>query len=200
MALGGWSFQIYPVEIDESPLPGETPLNYVLRLARTKAADAAQKFPSGNIVIAADTAVIEEGNILGKPTNEREAFNMLLGLRGGIHQVCTALTLVQSPHGKLVTDTCTTNVWMRNYSDPEMQAYIATGDPLDKAGAYAIQNREFNPVERLEGCYANVVGLPVCHLINLLAGFGIFPQKDAVGICQDSTTYQCTLRTLVLEE
>ncbi len=200
MALSGWSFQLCPVEIDESPLPGETPLDYVLRLARNKAVGAAQKFPPGSIIIAADTAVIDGGKILGKPTNETEAFSMLRGLRGRIHQVYTALALIQCPHGKLVTDTCVTDVWMRNYSESEMQTYIATGDPLDKAGAYAIQHRGFNPVERLDGCYANVVGLPVCHLTHLLADFGTFPQKDAAGICLDSTNYHCTIRTLVLEE
>jgi MAF protein len=200
MTLGGWSFQSYPVEIDETPIPGETAKDYVLRLAKEKAVGAAQKFPPGKFVIAADTAVVDGGKILGKPANKMEAFEMLRGLRARIHQVFTALALLPGPPNKLVTDVCITNVWMRDYGDSEMQTYIDSGDPLDKAGAYAIQHSGFNPVERLEGCYANVVGLPVCHLTHLLARFDIFPPENAIGICQDTTNYQCTLKTLVLSE
>ena len=139
---------------------------------RAKPATVAGRSPLDDIIIAADTTVVDEGQILGKPANAYEAESMLRRLRGREHQVFTALAVVRRSEGFLALDWCVTQVPMRTYSDEEMYAYIATGDPLDKAGAYAIQHPDFSPVANLEGCYANVMGLPLCHLKRTLDAAG----------------------------
>ncbi len=168
-----------PADVDESLLPGELPQVYVRRLAEMKARAVLSRVEQSPreallqrfVVIAADTAVVDGTDILGKPEDAAEAEAMLRSLRGRIHQVYTGLAAL-AVGGRLLNDICVSEVVMRDYSDAEMMAYIASGDPLDKAGAYAIQHAGFRPVERLQGCYANVMGLPLCHLVRLLAGFG----------------------------
>jgi len=198
LALGGWSFRITPVEVDEAPLPGEHPRLYVLRLAENKARAAAARSDSGAIVVAADTTVADGGRILGKPSDAVEADAMLRSLRGRTHQVYTALAVYQPSTGQLLTDWCLTDVPMRDYTDEEMHAYIATGDPFDKAGAYAIQHPEFNPVDQLTGCYANVMGLPLCHLSRTLAKLGVKPEADIAQACQSTLFYSCLIYQQVL--
>jgi MAF protein len=178
LALGGWKFQVKPAELDESILPDEPPDDYVRRLARQKALAVAANSSPDSLIVAADTSVVHENEILGKPADEREADLILRRLRGRCHQVYTGLAVLRTADGALLGDVCTTNVFMRDYSDAEIQAYIATGDPLDKAGAYAIQHTGFDPVERIEGCYANVVGLPLCALTRLLYQLGIAPPDE----------------------
>jgi len=191
-------FQVRPVEVDESQDPGEAPSAYVLRLAKTKALACAAFDEMDLTIIAADTAVVDRNAILGKPKDMAEAREMLLLLRGRTHQVYTGIAVLKMSDGSLVTDLCVTDVPMRTYSDKEMDAYIASGDPLDKAGAYAIQHPEFHPVESLTGCYASVMGLPLCHLTRSLQKIEIIPKNDIPKECQSSLGYICPIFTRVL--
>jgi septum formation protein len=123
------------------------------------------------VILAADTMGIDKnGMILGKPRDADDARRMLKALRGRAHQVYTCLTVLAVPANIRITELVGTTVYMRDYTDAEIDAYIATGDPFDKAGSYAIQHAGFHPVERIEGCYNNVVGLPLCAVKRALAG------------------------------
>ena len=205
LALGGWEFVVLPVDVDENPLPGEEPLDYVLRLAGDKGRAAAGKVIATSekqedfIVIAADTTVVDGKTILGKPVDEVEAENMLRNLRGRVHQVYTALAVIRLSDGAMLTDWCATDVPMRHYSDAEMFAYIHSGDPMDKAGAYAIQHAGFHPVDALQGCFANVMGLPLCHLARTLAQIGAPPPVDIARACQTEIDYNCPIFERVLQ-
>jgi len=194
LALGGWSFTVLPADVDESPLPGEAPGNCVLRLAGSKA-NAVSSIPGGTVV-AADTAVAIDGILLGKPRDQAQAAEMLRLLRGRRHQVHTGIAVRRGD--TLVTDLCTTSVPMRPYTDEEIEAYVATGDPLDKAGAYAIQHADFHPVESLGGCYASVMGLPLCHLVRTLRQVGVAPAADVPAACQAYLQYTCPISAAVL--
>jgi len=203
--LGGWKFRVSPVDVDERSLPGEEPLDYVLRLAMSKGqAAAGQVFaiadPAEDVfVVAADTTVVDGNMILGKPADEDEAERMLRSLRGRVHQVYTALTVLRRSDGSIRTDWCATDVPMRDYSDAEMMAYIRTGDPMDKAGAYAIQHSGFHPVDNLQGCFANVLGLPLCHLARTLIQAGAPPRRDIAQACQKEINYACPIFQKVLK-
>jgi MAF protein len=186
LSLAGWPFTVRPVEIDERPRPGEPPRGYVLRLALAKAQAAAGLAAPGEVILTADTTVADGERILGKPADAAEARAMLRGLRGRAHTVYTAIGVFDAASGRAATDLCSAQVWMRSYADEEMEAYIASGDPFDKAGAYAIQNARFSPVERFEGCYACIVGLPLCHVVRLLAPFGFEPALRAETACPDA--------------
>lgn len=198
LALGGWKFQVHPAEVDENQIPGESPGPFVLRLAKAKAHTCAASAREDLTILAADTAVVDRNNILGKPKDVAEAREMLLRLRGRTHQVYTGIAVLKKSTGYLGMDLCITNVPMRAYSNKEMETYIASGDPLDKAGAYAIQNPQFHPVESLNGCYASVMGLPLCHLTRSLQKIEINPQKDIPVECQSSLGYTCPIFTEVL--
>jgi MAF protein len=204
LTLGGWTFKIIPAEIDERPLANEQPQDYVLRLAEEKARAAVEGLRLAPpllrdvIVIAADTTVADGMDILGKPEDSRQAEAMLRRLRGRVHTVFTALVVLRTSDGALLSDCCRTEVPMRKYSDEEMAAYIASGDPLDKAGAYAIQHDVFNPVESLWGCYANVMGLPLCHLTRTLEKLGVRPIGNIPQACQAALSYACPVYAQVL--
>jgi MAF protein len=144
-------------------------------------------------VVAADTTVVHENEILGKPDNPGEAVEILQRLRGRRHQVFTGLAVLRRDDGNLLTDICVTDVFMRDYRAAEIEAYVATGDPLDKAGAYAIQHVGFDPVERIQGCYANVVGLPLCALTRLLRQLDEEPPVDITEQCRPATDNWCAL-------
>ncbi len=171
----GLAFDVQPADVDERPLPGEAPEALALRLSRAKADVAARRAPEA-LVVAADTLVVLGDIVLGKPASPEEASAMLRSLRGRTHRVLTGLTLRQASLAYESTQLADTPVLMRAYADDEVRAYVASGDPLDKAGAYAVQNHRFAPVARLEGCYANVVGLPLCHLYRALARRGVQPR------------------------
>lgn len=198
LSLGGWMFTALVPDTDESRLPGESPAEYVVRLAETKARAVASQAHGENIIIGADTAVVDGETILGKPVDATEAAQVLRRLRGHIHQVYTGIAALRATDGKLVTDLCITDVPMRNYSDEEIDAYVRTGDPLDKAGAYAIQHPWFQPVEKMEGCYASVMGLPMCHLVRVLQRLGLSPAKDVPAGCQTSLEYHCPVSSAIL--
>jgi septum formation protein len=191
LALSGWIFRVLPADVDETPLEGEPVDEYVLRLAAVKARAVAPFAEDGELILAADTTVADQGVILGKPEDAQEAFQMLSALRGRVHQVHTAVAVHDPADGRLHTDLASTDVPMRAYTDDEIQAYIATGDPFDKAGSYAIQHPGFKPVDSLGGCYANVVGLPLCHLERLLKQFGVASQEDIPQACQKTLGYDC---------
>lgn len=199
LALGGWSYHIQPVDVDETPHKGESAPDYVRRLAESKARAAAREGAAG-LVLAADTTVADQAGLLGKPRHAAEARSMLLRLCGHTHQVFTALAVLHTSSGQLLTDLCVTDVPMRRYSEIEIQDYIASGDPLDKAGAYAIQHAGFHPVERLAGCYANVVGLPLCHLARMLRSLAVFSPADVPQTCQAALGYQCPVYEQILAQ
>lgn len=183
LSLTGWPFTVRAVEIDERPLPGEDPANYVSRLAEGKARAAGALVGSGDLVLAADTTVADESRILGKPETPDEAWEMLRSLRGRAHLVYTAICVFDPQAGRLMNDLSASRVWMRDYDDAAIAAYIASGDPFDKAGAYAIQNTAFHPVERIEGCYNCVVGLPLCRVVQTISRVGLVPPNEITAEC-----------------
>jgi len=199
LALGGWNFTVSVVDVDENQIPGEAPGDYVLRLAKMKALKSAENTRDDSVVIAADTAVVVDRNdILGKPVDDEDAARMLKRLRGRTHQVYTGLALLRLSDGHLLSDLSVTDVPMRAFSDAEIDAYVQTGDPLDKAGAYAIQHADFHPVENLKGCFASVMGLPLCYLTHLLEQFDIFPDTNVGVRCQIELQYDCPISDAIL--
>jgi len=196
LALADWMFSVVVADVDESMHANESPADYVLRLAETKAR-AVTAHPD-QLVLAADTTVVDGNDILGKPKDNVEAFAMLTRLRGHTHQVYTGVALLRQSDGLLLKELCVTDVPMRNYSDEEMQAYIQTGDPLDKAGAYAIQHSRFRPVASMSGCYASVMGLPMCHIVRMLRKMDVPPHADVPAKCQTLLEYHCPVSCAIL--
>ena len=180
-------------EFDETPLPCEAPAHLATRLAQTKA-QAAITGPD-TLILSADTVVDFDCESLGKPADAEEAREMLRRLREGRHQVHTGVALACSgrlgPDGETHVRRVTTDVAMRPYTDEEIDAYIATGDPMDKAGAYAIQHQEFHPVDQIQVCYANVVGLPLCAVVRLLHDAGWTFSVDVPALCYLHFGYRC---------
>jgi MAF protein len=198
LSLAGWEFTVSVADVDETPLEKETPAAYVLRLAETKARTIAERIDSGHLILAADTTVVDGREILGKPSDEAEAVGMLTRLRGRTHQVYTGIALLRRDDGLLLTDLCITDVPLRPYTDEEIRAYVATGDPLDKAGAYAIQHPGFRPVARMDGCYASVMGLPLCHVVRLMRKVNLPPAVDVPADCQTLLEYPCPVFPSIL--
>lgn len=161
----GVSFDSVAAGVDERPEPGEPPRLLARRLARAKALVAARLYPD-RVALGADTVVVLDHTSLGKPAAASAASAMLRSLRAREHSVITAVSTARwdgktdGEQPLCWTRHATTRVWMRDYSDAEIEAYVRSGDPFDKAGSYAIQNEGFHPVARLDGCYLNVVGLP----------------------------------------
>jgi MAF protein len=199
-ALGDWQFRVSAAEIDESILAGEQPADYVKRLALEKAQAIADRAGADEWIVAADTTVVDGAQILGKPADAQQAAEMLRQLRGRVHQVFTSLAVMRKADGAVFRDFCVTDVAMRDYSDDEITTYVASGDPLDKAGAYAIQHRGFSPARPLRGCYANVVGLPLCHLLRTLRKAGCQPRGELPQACQAALEYACPVYEMILEE
>jgi nucleoside triphosphate pyrophosphatase len=201
-ALLGLPFSTASADVDESPHAGEPPDQMVVRLSQTKVQQASGGIGippyTDAVIIAADTTVSLDGNPLGKPVDEADAWRMLRALRGRTHQVHTAITLLDTRTCQTLSDLATTDVPMRDYGDDEIAAYIATGDPLDKAGAYAIQHDGFHPVAEMRGCFANVMGLPLCHLTRTLRALGIEPSADMPTACQSHIHYECPVFAAIL--
>lgn len=183
MTESGLPFQVIPSNAPEEPLDGETAEAMVRRLSRDKAMVVASRQGAG-FVIGADSTVVLDGRAIGKPEDAADARRMLLDLRGTAHQVTTGLTVVNAATGESLTGHLTANILMRNFTDEEMEQSIASGTPMDKAGAYAVQDPVFRPAtlqpglpgqtgkSGQSGCYTNVVGLPLCRLAEMLQQLG----------------------------
>ena len=199
---------ISPTADEQPRRPAETPEDFVVRLSAAKAREvsylilspstvggqnggASRLIPSPSmgegqdggvspaaLVIGADTAVVVDGEVLGKPAHRAEAFEMLRRLRGRTHRVMTGVTVVDAVSRRAASTSRTTDVLMRRYADDEISAYVDTGSPFDKAGGYAVQDPVFAPAESVDGCYLNVVGLPLCDTLDLLAGMGADADLD----------------------
>jgi septum formation protein len=195
ISLLGVPFVIRAADVDERQLDGESPADMVVRLSQAKARsiDAARR---DELIIAADTVVALDGQVLGKPAGPDEAVQMLRLLRGRLHHVYSGVSAWHPASGRLVSDLSDTAVWMRDYADDQIARYVDSGDPLDKAGAYAIQHPAFDPVARVEGCWLSVMGFPLCHLGRALAQFGVSVDPDAPGACRVFSQRDCSVPPL----
>jgi septum formation protein len=169
----GIDFEVMAPHINEDQRPGEAPLEYALRLAEEKAQTVARHRPRGP-VLGADTIVVVDGEVLGKPVDATDAVRMLRRLSARAHQVSTAVSLAL-PDGGADTRSCTTQVYFRKLTEDEIQQYVAGGEPMDKAGAYAIQGGAAHWADRIEGEYSNVVGLPLSLVTDMLRTNGLLP-------------------------
>src|SRR5580700_10877751 len=164
----GIFFTVRALPVDETPLPGERPEDYVQRLAEAKAM-AVPSAPS-EVVLGADTTVVVDGEMLGKPADAADARRMIAMLAGRRHRVLTGICLKRG--AEKVRDWAVTEVWFAPMSAAEIEEYAASGEPMDKAGAYAIQGLASKYVEKIEGCYFNVMGLPVAMVYRHLRALG----------------------------
>ena len=167
---------VVPSSIAEQIGPGEAPGDYVLRLARTKVRDVA-KTMAARFFLGADTVVVVDGEVLGKPRDDADAERMLRRLSGRVHEVMTGYEVYDKEDKRGSGEVVTTRVEFRRVSAEEIRAYVATGSPLDKAGAYAIQEGAASMVRRVEGSYTNVVGLPLCEVVETLLRLGVVSVK-----------------------
>ncbi len=168
----GLQFKVIPSRVEESTVPMTSPESYVRLLAEQKAQDIARQYPD-NYVIGADTIVLMDGTILGKPKSRDEARQMLTRLSGKTHQVLTGFAVCCTAGSYSYSDTVKTDVRFKNLAPEEIEWYIHTPEPFDKAGAYAIQGLGTFLVQSINGSYTNVVGLPICEIIELLLKEGI---------------------------
>ena len=171
LSSAGIEFEVIPGDVSEEILTGETPEDYVERLARAKAEDVARK-TGGRFFIGADTIVLCDGEIMGKPEDSADAERMLNKLSGIPHEVITGFAVYDKERDGVIADTVRTRVYFKQLRNEEIRAYIATGCPFDKAGAYAIQGGAAHMVEKIEGSYTNVVGLPLCEVVEILRRMG----------------------------
>ncbi len=194
----GVDFVVRVADIDETPLPAEAPIALAHRLAESKARAVAARLDHNQahgqdtyIIIAADTVVALGEQLLGKPADETEATDMLTQLRNREHEVHTGVSVLAWPADHQQTCVNTTQVQMRDYTDAAMSAYVASGDPLDKAGGYAIQHPDFAPVCAMRGCLSGVIGLPLADLRTLLAPLSIGLDVPLTPICQRQANFAC---------
>jgi MAF protein len=197
LPLLGLPFVIKTVNVDERALDDEPPTEMVLRVSQAKAL-AVNGVRSDELVVAADTIVVSDGHILGKPQDPEEATRMLRRLRGRPHMVYSGICVWHLAMRRMVSELAGSEVWMRDYTDAEIASYVDSGDPLDKAGAYAIQHPQFDPVSRVEGCRLSVVGLPLCHVGRALASFGVVVPANVPGACQAFNQRGCTAASGIL--
>ena len=171
LALAGIKFRVVPAEICEDALPGEAAADHVIRLSLEKA-KAVAALTEGHLFIGADTVVVLEGAIMGKPTDEKDAYEMLSSLSGRTHEVITGFTLFDKDTGNCLSRSVRTEVAFRPLREEEIRQYVASGCPMDKAGAYAIQGGAVHFVSSICGSYSNVVGLPMAELYEALINQG----------------------------
>ena len=171
LTAAGFDFRVAPANVDETVLDGEAPRDYVVRVARDKAAVIARETILELPVLAADTVVVARGRMLGKPSNDGDAREMLRAISGAVHEVHTGVVLRSG--GQEVAEVVTTRVRFMCLSDPEINWYIGTGEPVGKAGAYAIQGRASRFVEWIDGSWSNVVGLPIATVYRMLREAGV---------------------------
>ncbi len=167
----GFEFDVQASHAEEFPSPGESPEAYVTRLAEEKARTVARTAETNSLVLGADTEVVIDGQILGKPSGRDDAARMLRLLAGCTHRVITGVCLIQAPDRMLDLKCATTFVTFAPMTEQEIQSYARSGEPLDKAGAYAIQGLASRFVTRVEGSYSNVVGLPISLVYEMLKPF-----------------------------
>ena len=176
LTQAGFTFAVHPADVDESVRPGEDPAAYVTRLAREKALKVFEVARDAEaVVLGADTTVVLNGEILGKPADKADAVRMLRALSGRTHRVITGVALVSARGVAVAAEV--TEVRFCEISDAEIAAYVETGEPMDKAGAYGIQGRAGKWIPRIEGCYFNVVGLPLARVSAMLSE-GCHPSKQ----------------------
>jgi septum formation protein len=173
----GIPFEVITSGVSEDVDGDIDPKEMVVMLAKRKAGAVAQSLTSG-IVIGSDTTIAFEGQVLGKPKDEEEAKAILKSLKGKHHQVYSGMALVNAKDKRVEATSVMTSIKMRNYSDEEIDAYVATGEPMDKAGAYAIQGQGGRLVDEIKGSFDNVVGLPIRELAELLRRFGFDPDTS----------------------
>jgi septum formation protein len=167
----GLRFEVVPGGVDEKIKDGENPVEHVLRLAEEKALDVANK-SRDSWVIAADTIVLVDGEILGKPAKEKEAYQMLLKLSGKEHRVITGFCILNTSNGESVKESVETTVTFKELTEEEIRGYIKTKEPFDKAGGYAIQGKGSFMIKEIKGSYTNVIGLPICEVVEALERVG----------------------------
>ena len=178
LANAGLPFSVLSSAVDESPLPGETPAALVQRLANAKADLVTARAVGPAVILAADTVVVVDDKTLGKPSSIEDARDMLQKLSGRTHSVITGVALVRLPDGERRQFIESTLVHFRPVTDQELSYYLATEESLDKAGAYAIQGVAGRYISRIEGCYFNVVGLPLSRVLSELKALG-WPDTSA---------------------
>jgi septum formation protein len=176
----GLHFAVLSSAVDETPIAGESPQDLVQRLADAKAELVAARAVGPAIVIAADTEVVLDGQVMGKPRTSEDARQMLKKLSGRTHNVVTGVTLVRLPDAEQRRFVESTQVQFAAIPDEEITRYLATGEPFDKAGAYGIQGRAGRYVPRIDGCYFNIVGLPLARLCAELAELGWTEEEIAI--------------------
>ena len=189
LRLLGIPFEKRPSNADETHPRDVDAVQYVQKMARQKGFAVARA--DGEWILSGDTIVALDGRVVGKPADEAEAFETLRALRGRAHDVYTALCLRTGTDDETVETLCATDVHMRDYSEEDLAAYVASGDYRDKAGGYAIQHQQFHPCTGVTGCYANVMGLPLCHLAVLLKSVGCEPNVDVPQVCQRYNGITC---------
>lgn len=167
MSLAGLDFGVVPADICEDVLPGEQPAEHVVRLSLEKVLAVSAKIES-RFFIGADTVVVLDGRIMGKPVDEAEATEMLTSLSGRSHEVITGFTVLDKVSGKISSNSVRTEVLFKSLTEKEIKKYITTGCPMDKAGAYAIQGGAVHFIRSVKGSYTNVIGLPMAELYELL--------------------------------
>lgn len=198
LQLLGYPFTTMPAAADEDSITHPDPALNVVQTAQLKTAVIRPNLPqpAANervIVIAADTTVALDNTMLNKPADATAARTMLTALRDRTHYVHTGISLLDVGSGREVHGVNTAAVVMRPYSDAEIDAYIATGDPFDKAGGYAVQHPTFQPAARIDGCYTGVMGLSLCHLLTLLDALDVPRQFDAAGLHAAHSGYPCPI-------
>jgi len=197
LSLLGIPFVIKAADVDEAQRQAEPPTEMVLRVSQAKALAVSDARPD-ELVVAADTIVVLEGQVLGKPLDADDAAQMLRRLRGRSHLVYSGVSVWLPADRRMVCKLGESLVWMRDYDDKEIAEYVSSGDPLDKAGAYAIQHPGFDPVFHVDGCRLNVMGLPLCHLTRALAQFGVEPPASVPGTCRAFTQRDCEIAPEIL--
>jgi septum formation protein len=201
--LLGYPVECIAADADESSVTQPDPAINVAQTARLKAAAIAAQLGGMRdeeylLIVAADTTVALDGQMLGKPVDEADAERMLRALRGRTHHVHTGLVVIEVATHRVVSGAHTAVVTMRPYSDEEITAYIASGDPMDKAGAYGIQHLEFQPVAHLDGCYTGVMGLSVCDLLLVLHQLGLPMRADLTAVHDAHQAYACPVYASVV--
>ncbi len=196
--LLGYPVRVESADVDESLVTDPDPAVNVVETARLKAVKIAEQWRQSSdkgdvVIVAADTTVALQGEMLGKPADAADARRMLRALRNRSHDVHTGVVLLALETGREVSGVNTAVVTMRDYSEAEIETYIASGDPMDKAGAYAIQHPTFRPVARLDGCFTGVMGLSVCHLLHLFSQLDLTMRADLTAVTTAHQHYPCLL-------